>query len=328
MCKILFDPGSHTYRRQSDGMLYMSVTHMVKQFQPEFQGDHHAKKRAAKKCIGPKKYQILYDLWTTKNEELAESEHVTSGYFDLRQMAPYLDLGDRRHTLMPEFIAFLEAHIPNWQSYEEEQARVHASFQEKREAGASAGTAHHDWMEGAAIRRGEEINEHDGKYYPVMPHGKEIDGTNRNIVDRLDKLPPGCYLELMIWYDFPDPVWSNSMQAWIAGICGQEDKVIILPEGQVDTFDHKRTKNKKLDDFGVRYRNLGFEKMLFPFDKWRVHDKNVYTFQLNIYAWMLAQAHSLPPRSITILHKDEVIPIGYWPSLVSTSINMVASMGL
>lgn len=301
MCSILFDPRDHTYRRQSDGMLYMPVTHFTKQFSPPFNPAHHSKKSAAEKCIGAKKYKILYDDWCADKKS---------------------------HTLMPAYITYLEQHVPNWESYEREQERVLGTYDEKRDKGATGGTEMHDWEEKSAIMRGVEINEADGLEYPVMPHGKQADGSNRNVVDKLCDLSPGCYLELMIWYDFPEPVWSISMGCWICGICGQEDKVFILEDAMVDMADYKSSKNKKLDDYGIRYKNYGFEYMLYPFNRRRNHDKNKYSLQLNTYAWMMHQAHGLRPNSILILHKGQIIEVHYEPSLTSSAINMAFSMGL
>lgn len=301
MCKIIFRPEDHTYRRVSDGMLYMPVTHFVKLFRDPFNGDHHSKRAAAEKCIGGKKYKELYDNWTADGTS---------------------------HTLMPEYITYLEQYIPHWESYEKEQARVLDTYAEKRVKGASKGSEHHDWKEMAANMRGFELNEQDGIEYPVMPHGKQADGSNRNVVNRLSELPPGYYPELMIWYDFPEPVFSESMGCWIAGICGQEDRVFILPEYMVDMSDYKTSKNKKLDDFGTRYRNYGFQKMRFPFDRRRDCDKNVYSLQLNTYAWMMHQAHGLTPNSINIHHKEEIIEVYYEPSLISTSVRMAFSTGM
>lgn len=283
-------------------MLYMPVTHFTKQFSPPFEGEHHAKKTAAKKCIGTKKYEELYKAWCDASKE--------------------------NHTLLPEYIAYLEEHIPHWPSYEKEQARILGTYAEKRVKGATGGTNLHDWKEQAAIMRGYEVNDQDGLEYPVMPHGKKEDGSNRNIVDKLCDLPPGCYLELMIWYDFPEPVFSQSMGCWICGICGQEDKVFILQHLMFDAYDYKSSKNKKLDDYGTEYRNYGFEYMLYPFDKRRNHDKNKYSLQLNTYAWMMHQGHGLRPNSVTILHKEQKIPVYYESSLISTSVNIVWSMGL
>ncbi len=301
MCKIIFNDDDHTYRRVSDGMLYMPVTHFTKLFSPKVDTAHHSKKTAAKKCIGTKKYNELYEAWC--------SDKVS-------------------HTLMPEYITYLEAYIPNWNSYEKEQLRVLGTYDEKRVKGATEGTELHDWKELAANMRGYEINHVDGLKHPIMPHGKKEDGSNRNTVDKLCELEPGCYLELMIWYDFPEPVFSESMGDWICGVCGQEDKVYILPDLMFDALDYKSSKHKKLDDFGVNYKNLGFEKMLYPYDKRRNHDKNKYGLQLNTYAWMLQQAHGLTPNSITINHKDELIAVPYEPTLLSTSMSMVFSMGL
>jgi hypothetical protein len=229
---------------------------------------------------------------------------------------------------MPEFISFLEDHIPHWPSYEAETQRVLASYGTKREAGASGGTDLHDWKERAANMRGYETNTWDGLDYPVMPHGKAADGSNTNVVCRLNELPPGCYLELMIWYNFPEPVFSESLGEWICGICGQEDQVFLLESMEADMADHKTSKNKKLDTFGTRYRNMGFEMMQYPFDRWKSSDYNHYMLQLNLYAWMLEQGHGIKPRSQTLLHKDEILPVEYHPDKVSSSINMVLSMGL
>lgn len=301
MCRIIFDPKDHTYRRESDGMLYMPVTHFTKLFRDPFYGEHHSKKKAAEKCVGAKKYKELYDQWCADG---------------------------KRHTLMPEYITFLETYIPNWESYEKEQSRILDEYSDKRIKGATKGTELHDWKELAANMRGYELNEQDGIEYPTMPHGKQADGSNRNVVDRLCDLPPGFYSELMIWYDFPEPVWSESIGDWICGICGQEDQVFILPDLMFDAADHKTSKNKKLDRFGSRYKNFGFQMMRYPFDNRNDCDYNNYCLQLNTYAWMLHQYHRLIPRSVHILHKDERIFVPYEPSLLSTSVNMVYSMGL
>lgn len=300
MCSIKFNPIDHTYRRVADGMLYMPVTHFSRLFKPDFKGDHHAKKKAAEKCIGSKKYKELYDAWCADNVS---------------------------HTLMPEYIPYLEQHIPHWPSYEQEVVRVLQGYQDKKVKGAEKGTQLHDWKEKSAYMRGFELNEEDNIEYPTRRHGKQEDGTNKNVVENLRDLEWGFYSELMIWYNFPEPVFSESMDEEICGVCGQSDRVFIDEWRCFDLSDWKSSKNKKLDDFGTRYKNYGFEMMLFPFEKFRNHDKNNYNLQLSVYMWMLKR-HGLTPNSGTILHKEEKIPVTYWDDLVSTSMSMVFSTGM
>ncbi len=306
MYEIKFDPANHTYRRVSDGILYLPVTTFTRFFCADFAGEHHSKKKAAVKCLGQKKFDELKDAW-----------HADKN----------------RHILMPEFIPYLEGHIKHWESYEQEQLRVLEVWREKRDSGASKGTRTHDWHEQAALMRGYEINEVDGEKYPVRKHGKEEDGSNTNIVSCLADLEWGFYPELMIWYDFPEPVFSEKYGDWVCGICGQSDRVFINEEKTAYVSDYKTDKDKKLDNFGIRYRNYGkngeyaFQMMLWPFHERREHAVNKYSFQLNTYAWML-EKHGLNIGDITILHKDDKIPVYYEPELVRLSTNMAFSTGL
>lgn len=301
MASILFTPEQHLYINTVNGLPYMSVSHFVKLFQDDFKGQHHARKRAAEKCIGSKKYEELYDAWTADGVS---------------------------HTLQPEYIPYLEKHIPHLPSYEKEVLRVLEGYQTESVKGRTKGTNHHDWSEMASNMRGYEIFPPDGSQYPVRKHGRAEDGSNRNVVDKLNQLEWGFYSELMIWFDFPEPVFSESVGTSITGICGQADKVFISMFFDFFLQDYKTGKAKKLDDFGVKYRNLGFEYMLYPFNKLRNHAKNRYTLQLGLYSWMLEQQHGLKCIGADILYKEDVIKIPIMRSAISEAVSMVFSTGM
>lgn len=300
MYKIIFNPVNHTYQRTSDGMLYMPVTHFVRRFTEDFKGEHHCKKGAAEKCIGNKKFSELKAEWLSDTS---------------------------RHGLQPEYIAYLEQHVPNWDSYVAEQARIKEVWRVKSETGAGKGTAHHDWKYDAAVMRGFEVNEIDGKEYPVKIQGHNADGSCESFVDSLGNLEPGFYPELMIWHTFPEPVYSESAGCWIAGICGRSDRVFVDEWRCFYLSDYKTDKDKTLDDFGIRFPNYGFVKMLPPFQNRRETAKNKYSLQLNVYSWML-ENHGLICENIFIIHKDQNIDVHYEPDMVSTSVSMLFNNGM
>lgn len=300
MCKIIFNNENHTYTRQSDGMRYMSVSHFYGLFSGKYNGLHHAKKKAAAKCLGTKKFDELKALWHADKT---------------------------RHILMPEFIAYVEEYIPHFPTYERLVPEILQAWSDNGKNAAGKGTEYHDWREQAAFLRGYEVNTADGKEYPTRLHGKKEDGSNENIVCSLGELEWGFYPELMIWFDFPEPVWSESLEMWICGVCGQEDRVFITESGLVDTSDYKTNKDKKLDTFGIRYTNFGFEYHTGPFAGRKVTKVSKYSIQLNTYSWMLQQ-HGFTVRHIHILHKEDIIKVYYEPDKIAHSMSMVFNMSL
>lgn len=270
MEKIIFSPEGHTYKRASDGIELMSVSHFRKLFVPT-NWEHNIQKSAAQRYLKAQKYKELKDTWEANGG----------------------------HILDPEFIKFLLQKMDK-KTFHRVCEEIRKEWREEGTKGATKGTAGHQEAEQADIESGFSINPYNGLEYPVQPHGRKPDGSNESIVETLSMLEPGFYPELLMWYFFPEPIHSQSLKKDICGIAGTADKPYIEPD-RCMIGDYKFTK-KPLTDFAFRYKNYGVEMMLDPFSDWPCLDLFGYRIQLNTYGWLMDK-HGLPPEDLRI-HND------------------------
>lgn len=190
---------------------------------------------------------------------------------------------------------------------------------------AEEGDVQHLSEEQRAIEEGFSFNCANGLEYPTQPHGKKPDGSNSSIVGCLSELEPGFYPELLIWFMFPEPVFSKRMNRRICGIAGQSDRPFVEPDCcYID--DYKFTQ-KPLNDFPIEYKNFGAEMHSGPWSDWKRTPISGYRIQLNLYGWMMEQ-HGLPPKDLRIRNHSRQIPIRYEPKRVGEAVSRVFMEGL
>lgn len=294
MEKIIFSPEGHKYTRASDGIELMSVSHFRKLFVPT-NWEHNVQKSAAQEYLKPKRYKELKDVWENKG----------------------------RHILDPEFITYLLRYMDK-KTFQRICKETAAAWKGEGQKGADKGTIGHQKAEERDISTGFSINPFNGLEYPVQPHGRKPDGSNESIVERLSMLEPGFYPELLLWFLFPEPIYSQSMKRDICGIAGTADKPYIEPD-RCMIGDYKFTK-KPLTDFAFKYKNYGTEMMTGPFSDWPCLDLFGYRIQLNTYGWMLDK-HGLPPADLRIHNdvagKQQEFVFPYEPWRVEEAVDMV-----
>lgn len=297
MDRILFFDDNHTYVHEQSGLELMPVSTVKKLFSPDFNKYHCSRKAAAKKIFREKKYKELKDAWETGG----------------------------RHILDPEYITYLERYVPHWETYERVADEIADGWTQLGVDSAAEGDIQHLIEEERSIDEGFSMNYANGLKYPTQPHGKRKDGSNSNIVESLNQLEPGFYPELLIWYMFPEPVFSKTMGKTICGIAGQSDRPFIDPDCcYID--DYKFT-IKPLRDFPIEYKNHGAEMHTGPWRDWKSTQVTGYKIQLNLYGWMMEQ-HGLPPRDLRIQNHGKHIPIRYESKRAGEAVSRVFMEGL
>lgn len=295
MQKIIFKEEGHKYYRESDGMALMSVSHFYSRFTPKYDPNHHACKAAAEIALGNKKYTELKKDWHDQGH----------------------------HMLMPEYITYLEGFIKDKKTYRALVNKVRSDWKGLGTTSSAEGTSQHSDIENQAISDGFSVA-YNGESYITRSHGKKPNGDNETVVECLAELEDGFYPELLLWYFFPEPVFSESLEQWICGIAGQSDMVYIK-RGKSFVADLKS--NKNLSDFGIKYTNFGYEYHSGPWSDLIYTRLSKYKIQLNTYGWLLDQ-HRLPPQDLRVLNKGNEIPIYYEPSRVDSGVMSVFNMGI
>lgn len=220
---------------------------------------------------------------------------------------------------MPEYLTYLESFltISDIDEYEKLAKNYIDSWGEKRDDSADLGTAYHDYRETVAVKRGYSINHFDGKPYRTIPKNN-ISYDNETSFTCFKDAKSGAYLELLVSYDFPKPVFYPKFNCWIGGIAGQSDKVFINKKTRSITIaDYKS--NAKLNDWPLQYTNYGCEHYNYPFNKIAVTKQRTYKFQLTLYSYMLERL-GFKPTEMYIEHRHKLIPLPYESGLAHTMI--------
>lgn len=184
-------------------------------------------------------------------------DKYTSAYSSFGMMKPPAD------ELFGQFISKMDIDL-----FMDKKEKLAMSWDFKRNKSAYFGTMFHSKMEDKATDNGFIISVFDGESYPLYQHTKLYD--NESICMDLYDLEPGVYAELLIF----------NLGLMVAG---QADEVFIRKEGKhkfIDINDHKT--NEKLP----AKSDMEFCKP--PFDDIRASTHFKYTFQINMYAYMLS----------------------------------------
>lgn len=273
MEKIIFEPVHHAYTRVSDGLPLMSVSHFRKQFE-KVNWEHNIRKAALQRYLGESSYKKKKDAWEDAGGHVLDPNFILT----------VLKRLDKK-----TFLRICEEVREEWKSNGLKRAAL--------------GTEKHAAKEAEASDMGYSVNPVNGLEYPTQPHGKKEDGSNETIVERLSDLEPGFYSELIVWYFFPDPVFSESMGKVICGVAGTLDKGYVEP-AKIMIGDYKFTE-KKLSDFGIKYKNFGKEMHSDPWSDWVITKISGYRIQLNTYGYM-AQQLGLEPVDLRLHnHTDD-----------------------
>lgn len=299
MDKIYFTPHDHRYFSSKYNLELMSNTHFRKLF-VSTDWEHNRRKSAAQLYLKDKRYKELKDIWEARG----------------------------RHILDPEFIDYLMSYMDK-KTFLRLVEEVRAEWLSAGDRGTERGTEGHKTKEETDIKTGFSVNPYNGLEYPVQPHGRKEDGTNESTVECLADLEAGFYPELLLWWYFPEPIYSQSLKKDICGIAGTADKVYIEPDRSM-VGDYKFTK-KPLSDYPIRYKNYGAEMLLEPFQDWASLDLNGYKIQLNTYGWMLDK-HGLPPVDLrihnTVKDKEQEFIFDYEPDLIDSAFTKLFIEGL
>jgi hypothetical protein len=297
---ILFTPEDHRYIREEDGCRLMSASHFYRQFD-DTDWEAALSRKAVQIIFGPTRYEKLKKAWNAQGG----------------------------HIYQPEYITYLEAVVPNQETYLELREKFRKEWRESGNVGAGKGTGIHEDKEAEDILNGYAIQHSTGEVFKVMPHGKKEDGTNCSVVDCLLDLPDGFYGELLLWYYFPHKVYSQSLGYEICGLCGTADRV-FLKNGVAVVEDYKT--NAKLSSFSIKIPNYGIQYHLPPFNHLRKSDVSKYHIQLNVYGWLLQQ-HGFRIDDLRLLHVPEgevikEIPVPYEGSLVDEAVSNLLNSSL
>lgn len=287
MSKIIFTESGHEYRR-IDNVLYLSVSEFKNRFKRPYDDNHNARKKAFQDVLGDRRYKSMKDRWEAQGGNILQPEYL-------------------QHL----FTALLPAEI---ELYEGKVNLTKKQWKAKNKKSITKGNLYHAAQERKALEAGFMVNHHDGLEYPVYMRSRE-DG-NESLDSDLWNLPDGFYPELLISYDFPTPVYDPVRRELVGGIAGQADKTFLgsysLTERFSDELDLKT--NEKINTFGFKVMNLyaageyGYERYLPPIDRYVVCTMQDYYWQLNFYAWMLAQV-GYESRNRTIQHLNQNIAV-------------------
>lgn len=299
MEKIIFTPENHRYIRESDGMELMSVSTAKKNFETT-NWDHNCRKSAAQEYFGAKRYKELKDIWEK----------------------------DGRHILEPEFIEYLVPYM-DAVTFDKLCLSVRERWDEKGRIAREKGTLLHAEKENQAISDGFVINPENGRKYPTILTGAKEDGSNETTVESLSDLEDGFHPELILWYYFPCPIYSQSLKRDICGICGTSDLVFKDPKNSY-VRDYKFT-GEVLTDFPVKYKNFGAETHSEPWNGYYSTKLSGYKIQLNLYGWLL-EHHGLPPLGLHVDNyvgdKYNAFPIPYDRTAAEASVNRIFTESL
>lgn len=301
MEKILFRDRDHRYTRASDGMALMSVSHMKKLFEPT-DWDHTLRKAAAQEYLGPHYARYKSD-WERQG----------------------------RHILDPEFIEFLAPHMKP-SLFQKVQKAIRKKWDAKRDYSSAVGTQGHAEMEAKARAQGEWACPIDGMVYPFRELNKKEGGDNESV--DLRALETGYYPELLLYYLFPEPVYSRSMGEDICGIAGQTDMPFINRESGYAVIGDFKFTDEELSGHSIQYKNLGTVKWLDPFHNVQDTKLTGYNIQLSTYAWLLENT-GLECRGLFLENyygkkrdKYSHKPLGYLRAGVDEAVSRVFIEGL
>lgn len=295
MTKIIYQDAGHIYTRESDGCRLMPVSTLYKLFNPT-NWEHNVHKSACQRYFGPTRYKELKDAWEARG----------------------------KHILDPAFIKHL-LKLMDKNTFSKLCEETQEEWKTKGKRIADLGTIEHSREESEAIALGYSINPANGLEYPTRLHGKKENGDNETIVERLSDLEPGFYSELLLFFEFPFPIFSKTMDCLICGIAGQSDKVYKDIDASY-VGDYKFTEDP-LSDFAIKYKNFGVEHHTGPWADVPITKISGYNQQLNIYGWILDE-HGLPPKDLRLHNHGNDIKICYEPSRVSEAVSTLFNAGL
>jgi hypothetical protein len=127
------------------------------------------------------------------------------------------------------------------------------------------------------------LKEVDGLSIPVI--APEFDGDVK--YNKSMKLTPGVYPEIILWLD--------SIQ-----VAGQADRLEIV-DGKINVYDYKS--NKKIDHASFVNHFGESEKLIYPCGHLDNCNFNIYSLQLNMYAYMVKRHNpTLEIGKLEIIH--------------------------
>lgn len=277
-----FDDG-HIYLRKVDKVRFLSVSGFLSRYYPPFLEEHWAAVGSFKKIFGAD-YKEYKNAWYAQGKHLLDPAYI-------EYLTQFLTPG-----LVTD--AYLDG-------IETEKYR----YSVERDKGAGGGTIVHNDMEDMAYEVGEIITEDDGVVHKVFQK-ERIPGYNAAVVENLSDLQDAAYPELVVWVEFPKPVYDPVLDCEIGGIAGQADLVLkyTLTQPIARIKDYKT--NKELSHEPIFYPNHGPLYWDFPVNYLRDCDIDKFGCQLSTYGLCL-ELSGIAIEDLEVIHKGNSVPLDY-----------------